>query len=241
MANPWMPGLIHDPGRGAGYQAGRNRMWMVVNHDTGGTNSYTICKDGRPGYYTGLCQILLPKVGVPWQFTEIDAICYHAGSAQYGDYNPTGPGFEVERLQGEDLSPDQTMWLGRIFAWMESEWGMPNVHYWGPRFPPFAAAFNGYVNHSQIHPNPDGLSIEEWDMIHASAPSPPQGVKPMYDHFETNPANRDEIWWFSGAGRRHVGPDEWANIQADAAFKGTPAPKPFAGTKATFSTVPEVG
>lgn len=167
-----MPGLIHDPGRGAGYAAGQNRMFMAVDHDTGGTNSYNICKWGRDGYDTGLCQILLPKVGVPWQFTEIDAICYHAGSAQYGDYNPYGPGFEVERLQGEPLSPDQIHWLGEIGRWCESEWGLPNVHYWGPQFPPWGANFHGYVNHRDIHPNPDGLSPEEWAAVIGATPVP---------------------------------------------------------------------
>ncbi|HEY6564238.1 MAG TPA: hypothetical protein VIY86_07055 [Pirellulaceae bacterium] len=172
MPDPWMPGLIHDPGTGAGYNAGRNRMFMAVDHDTGGSNSYAICKNGRPGYDTGLCQILLPKVGIPWQFTEIDAICYHAGSAQYGDYNPYGPGFEVERFQGEELSPDQAHWLGRINAWCESEWGLPNVHYWGPRFPAWGANFHGHVNHRDIHPNPDGLSEPEWIRITAPIPDP---------------------------------------------------------------------
>jgi hypothetical protein len=163
-----MPGLRHDPGQSAGYNAGSNRMWMVVDHDTGGVNSYNVCKNGRPGYDAGLCQILLPKVGIPWQFCEIDAICYHAGSAQYGNYNDDGPGFEVERLQGEPLSPDQTHWLGEINRWLAAEWGVPNVHYWGPQFPWRQADFHGHVNHRDIHPNPDGLSQAEWDAVTGS-------------------------------------------------------------------------
>jgi len=162
MPDPWMPGLRHDPGRSAGYNAGRNRMWMAVDHDTGGNNSYEICKWGRQGYNAGLCQVLFPKQGVPWQFCEIDALCYHAGSAQYGDYNPFGPGFEVERLQGEPLSDDQATWIGRVFAWCESEWRLPNIHYWGPQFGWWQANFHGHVNHRDIHPNPDGLSPAEW-------------------------------------------------------------------------------
>jgi hypothetical protein len=149
-------------------------MFMAVDHDTGGTNSYEICKNGRPGYDTGLCQILLPKVGVPWQFTEIDAICYHAGSAAYGDYNPYGPGYEVERLQGEPLTDDQATWLGRINAWADAEWGLPNVHYWGPQYGPWQANFHGSVNHRDIHPNPDGLSPTEWASLGAGAPTPDQ-------------------------------------------------------------------
>jgi len=172
MPDPWMPGLRHDPGRSAGYNAGRNTMWMVVDHDTGGTNSYNVCKWGREGYRAGLCQILLPKVGVPWQFCEIDAICYHAGSTQYGNYNDDGPGLEVERLQGEALSVDQTAWLGRINAWLASEWGVPNYHYQGPRFGWWQADFHGHVNHRDIHPNLDGLSPPEWAAVTGNAPGP---------------------------------------------------------------------
>jgi len=148
-------------------------MYMAVEHDTGGANSYNICKWGREGYNAGLCQILLPKVGTPWQFCEIDAICYHAGSSQYGDYNPFGPGFEVERFQGEPLSPDQAEWMGRIIKWLESEWGLPAVHYWGPQFPWWGADFHGHVNHRDIHPNPDGLSNDEWNRcLGAAGPGP---------------------------------------------------------------------
>jgi hypothetical protein len=166
-----MPGLRHDPGRGAGYPVGRCAMQFVVHHDTGGTNSYWVCKDGRPGYETGLCQILLPKVGVPWQFSEIDSVAYHCGSsADYdrdGDadnYNRTGPGLEVERLQGEPLSEDQAHWLGEIGRWLESEWDIPNVQYRGVPLTD-ADNFHGHVNHRDLHPNPDGLSVAEWAQV----------------------------------------------------------------------------
>jgi hypothetical protein len=180
MADAWMPGLNHDPGRSAGYNAGRCRMQFVVHHDTAGANSYNICKWGRPGYNAGLCQILLPKEGVPWQFCEIDALSYHAGSQAYGDFNPFGPGFEVERLgHQEALSPDQVRWLGEIHRWMAAEWGVPNVQYRGPQYG--ASGWHGHVNHSDLHPNPDGLTYPEWDTVTgASAPGPgrPQGENP---------------------------------------------------------------
>lgn len=207
MPNPWMPGLRHDPGRSAGYNAGRNRMFMAVDHDTGGTNSYEICKWGRQGYNAGLCQILLPKIGVPWQFCEIDAICYHAGSSQYGDYNPYGPGYEVERLQGEGLSPDQIHWMGEINRWVASEWGLPNVHYWGPQFPPWGANFNGSVNHRDIHPNPDGLSLEEWNLI-------TQGSE------EFTVGNMDDIAQWEKDTRAVI-----LNALVGDAWKGVPAPQ----------------
>ena len=166
-----MPGLRHDPGRGAGYAAGRTRMQFVVHHDTAGTNSYDICKWGRPGYDTGLCQILLPKEGAPWQFCEIDAVCYHAGSNVYGDYNSYGPGLEVERLShDEPLTADQIHWLGQIGRWLDAEWGIPNVQYLGPRGG--ADQFHGHVNHSDLHPNPDGLTTAEFAAVTATGPIP---------------------------------------------------------------------
>ncbi len=173
MPEPWMPGLRRDPGRSAGYPRGRTRMQWVKHHDTAGTNSYEICKWGREGYAAGLCQILLPKVGVPWQFCEIDALCYDSG-----DWNPWGPGIEVERLGAgqtfngavlavkQEATPDQTLWLGRINSWLEAEWGVPNVQYRGAQFG--AQGFKGHVSHFDIAYNPDGLTIAEWDAITAT-------------------------------------------------------------------------
>lgn len=179
MPDPWMPTLIHDPGTGAGYNAGRNAMQFVVLHDTGGTNSHDLCKNGRPGYNSSLCNILIPKDGAPWQFAEIDAETYHIGSSsdydhdgQPDDFNGWAPGIEVERLQGEALTDSQVEWLGEIVTWLHDEWGVPVVHFAGA----FGAVeqFRGFVNHRDIHPNPDGLSPEEWDLVIAqlSGPAP---------------------------------------------------------------------
>jgi hypothetical protein len=143
-------------------------MQMPVWHWTAGRDSYNICKD------RGLCQFLLPKEGAPWQFAEVDAVCYHASSAVYGHYNDDGPGMEIERLNGDDpLSPDQVMWSGRIVDWLAGEWGVPATHYWGPRFPWHQADYHGHVNHAQLHANSDGLSREEWDLITAGASPAP--------------------------------------------------------------------
>lgn len=225
MPNPWMPGLRHDPGAAAHYALGTNSMWMMVDHWTAGVNSYGICKDD------GLCQILLPKVGVPWQFAEINAKCYHAGSKAYGDYNGAGPGLEVERFANDPLSPDQKLWLGRINAWCASEWGLSNVHYWGPRFPWHQASFHGSVNHRDVHPNDDGISREEWDSLTAPATPIKKDDDPMLYVF--NPSAPTEIWCLAGNTRRHVSPDEWLF----AAFVGTKAIKVSA---AWFNSYPEV-
>jgi hypothetical protein len=193
-------------------------MQFVVHHDTGGTNSYWVCKDGRPDYDTGLCQILLPKVGVPWQFSEIDSVAYHCGSsADYdrdGDadnYNRAGPGLEVERRQGEPLTADQTQWLGKIGRWLESEWRIPNVQYRGAPLTD-ADNFRGHVNHRDLHPNPDGLSAAEWASVTVTEQPPKKkDDDPMLYVF--NPHAPSEIWCFAGNSRRHVTPDEWAFVQ----------------------------
>jgi len=250
MPNPWMPDLIQDPGAAATYPAGRNAMQFVVHHDTGGTNSYQICKDGRPGYGNSLCNILIPKTGTPWQFGPIDAVTYHCGStADYDhdgdqdDYNPVGPGIEVERLQGDELTASQALWLAKIGLWLETEWGIPNVQYRGAPLTD-ADNFHGHVNHRDLHPNPDGLSPAEWDAIVAlNTPPNPNLEDDMasIDFFATDPTDRRNVWWFGAAGRRHVSYDEWVIIQTDRAFKGLDPVKPFAGTPTMFSSTPVVG
>jgi hypothetical protein len=145
-------------------------MRMPVWHWTVGHDSRALCRD------KGLCQFLYPKVGAPWQFAEVDAVCFHAGSAVYGNYNDAGPGHEVERFPDEELTPDQTLWIARTIEWEADEWGVPPVHYWGPRFPAHGANFHGHVNHSDIHPNPDGLSAEEWKLVASPGPAPTEPV-----------------------------------------------------------------
>ncbi len=180
MPDVWMPGLIKDPGRSAGYNGGETSMTQwIKHHDTAGTDSYNVCKWGRPGYNVSLCQILIPKVGVPWQFCEINAIC-----ADSGDWNGWGPGIEVERLgasqtengEKEPLTSDQIHWLAEINLWLQSEWGMPNVMYDGPKFG--ATGFQGHVSHFDIAFNPDGLTVSEWIIVTATGGSdvvkPPQ-------------------------------------------------------------------
>jgi hypothetical protein len=178
MPNPWMPGIRHDPGASAGYEYGVNRMWMPIGHSTGGTNSYDICKNGRGGEGASLCQILFPKVGPPTQFCEINAVCWHAGSRTYGDYNDDGPGYEVERRwieaeqRWEELTDDQSHYTGEFVRWLASEWGVPDSHYWGPRLPYHQANFHGHVNHADVHPNLDGFTQDEWDRLTIGAPAP---------------------------------------------------------------------
>lgn len=206
MPDPWMTGLIRDPrDPGNPYPVARTRMQFAVHHDTAGTNSYSICKYGRAGYNNSLCNVLLPKIGAPWQFAPIDSLTYHAGSAQYGDYNGFGPGFEVERLShDEPLSEDQFFWLGRIGVWLATEWDLPNLQYRGAHGG--AIGWRGHVNHSDLHPNPDGLTFAEWDAIIAGvgtgpAPTLTQGDKMIaVVHIEGHTdlftvALDNKVWW----------------------------------------------
>lgn len=71
-------------------------------------------------------------------------------------------------------------------------------------------------------------------------PTNPYLMEDSMDFFATDPANRGSIWWFSAAGRRHVVPDEWGIIEADAALKGLTPPKPFAATPEMFREAPDV-
>ena len=179
MPSPWMPGLIHDPGsvctvpgRPYGYGKGLNRMERVKVHMTAGTNSYERCKNGTgtPWGIT-LCQILYPKVGVPWQFAPIDALCYDSG-----DFNDDGPGLEIEALETEvnyyrpglslfdGPNDNQRFWIGETARWLHSDWGTPLDLYAGPRFG--SDGFRGFVNHGDLDSQRrDGLSADEWARI----------------------------------------------------------------------------
>lgn len=190
MPNPWMAGLIRDPGRGAGYTVGRNRMELNKQHFTAGGDSYNLVKNGSAGAPSTLAFTLLPKVGVPWQFAEVDALCYDSGN-----WNDEGPGIEVERLASEQygpridirpglqaaepLTPDQTYWLGEIIRWLESEWGIPAVLYDGPRYG-VPAGWRGHVNHGDLDSQrSDGLTREEWAAVTGGGTPPKPRSKTM--------------------------------------------------------------
>lgn len=166
MPDLWLPGAVRDPGLNAGYRKGKNSMRMPVWHWTVGTDSRALCRD------QGLCNLLYPKVGAPFQFAEIDAFTFHAWSDAYGRYSGRGPGFEVERFPDEPLTDDQEHWIGQTIAWLHDEWDVPDVQYRGPRFPWHGADFHGHVNHRDLHPNPDGISEPEWDAVTVSPPAP---------------------------------------------------------------------
>lgn len=76
---------------------------------------------------------------------------------------------------------------------------------------------------------------DDWWTAGPVAPSNPYLEYQMDEFFATDPADRRNIWWFSGAGRRHISAGEWQAIAAQAAFRQLPPPKPFAGTPEMFA------
>jgi hypothetical protein len=179
VPDPWMPGAIRDPGRGAGYRVGRTQMTTCCMHATAGTNSYNIVKNGVPGAPSTLAQWLVPYDGPPWQFTEADALCYDSPP------NWDGPGIEIERPVVEyhtplsefrPLSGSQIHWTGQIVGWLHREWGFPLELYSGPRLQ--FLGFRGFCNHCDMTTQrSDGVNRQEWDQIVAASggvvPGPP--------------------------------------------------------------------
>jgi hypothetical protein len=156
MPDPWMPGAVRDPGALAGYARGTNNMQFSVCHFTAGTHSEGI---GKQGLFT----ILFPKVGPPIQYAEINALVWHAGVSPNGTYwNPYGPGAEWERLTADEpLTDDQYNWGAQWLNFNET-WGVPKIHYHGPRYYP--GDFRGFINHRDLcSDRSDGLSDAEWD------------------------------------------------------------------------------
>lgn len=119
----WIPGLIHLPGRQAGYASGRIQARLCVSHETVGANSTGI---GMDGYFN----FLYPKVGPAEQYAEWDAVSWHACN-----WNPYAHGHELERFQGEPMTEDQMHWIAYTFAWIEALSGQPigDSLYDGPR------------------------------------------------------------------------------------------------------------
>lgn len=162
MPDAWMPGAIRDPGELAGYARGSTSMQFAVCHYTAGTHSEPI---GKRGFFT----ILMPKQGPPIQYAEVNALVWHAGVSPSGTYwNPYGPGCEWERENGDvPLTDDQYQWGAAWLNFCES-WGIPKVHYSGPRY--FPGGFRGQINHRDLcSDRSDGLSDAEWDRMVALA------------------------------------------------------------------------
>lgn len=110
-----------------------------MQHFTVGRDSYSLIKN------QGLAAFLLPKVGVPWQFAEADAVTAHAC-----EWNRLGAGLEFERMNwNEPLTDDQIKWGGHIVRWFADNYGIPLVLHDGARLP-IGSPFRGSVNHGSL-------------------------------------------------------------------------------------------
>lgn len=179
MADVWLPGAHRDPGRNAGYNAGRSSMVRAVAHYTVGSDSRNV---GRDGYFHWLIHRDASRENGCTQYAEIDAITWHAANAG----NPYGPGIEWERMttggmnaeglsNAQPLTDNQRAWGTRIIDFCAA-WGITAALYDGPRFG--AGGWRGWVNHQAIDSSrSDGLLRAEWNAMTSGAPAPDEPVE----------------------------------------------------------------
>lgn len=166
MPEPWMPGLVHDPGAAAGYKLtydqrdGHNLMECAKLHYTAGYRGgdYPI---GLKGYF----QFYVLKDGTPVQFAEADAYCMDSGN-----WNKYGPGIEFERLNdSEPLTDHQIEWGGKIIRWLSSSYGIPLTFYdtGGDNAKRVDPPFEGFITHRSLRQpgHVDYISQDDWDRM----------------------------------------------------------------------------
>jgi hypothetical protein len=196
VSKQWLDGATRTPGFNAGYTNGKTLMQFVVEHFTVGRNSHGI---GLDGYFN----MLIPKVGPPFQYAEWDAYTFHAGP-----WNRYGPGIEFERLGwDEPLTEDQLFWGGCAAVQLHEDWGIPLDHYQGPRFG--AANYQGFVDHGDLDPmRSDGVSHADWlTMIRNN-----HTENPNKDVIEMLYKTKDGQFWLPCAGGFQPISDGWAYV-----------------------------
>ena len=164
MSEPIYPGAVWDPGRNAGYMAGRTRMDVAVAHFTVGVHSEAI---GRRGFFTWL----IGRDGLVTQFAEADALTWHAG-----EWNVYGPGIEVEyysEVDGDTVFTDAALGAtSGLIHWLNAEWGIPLTYYDGPRQSP--SDQRGFMSHRslvQTEQHYDYWPQSDWDAM-VAPPTP---------------------------------------------------------------------
>lgn len=154
------PGAYWDPGVNAGYHGGHNRMELAVAHYTVGRDSSGI---GRQGYFTWL----VARDGMIRQFAEADAVTWHAC-----EWNPRGPGIEVEYLPGMDdvmfTDAARTACSGLVH-WLNTDWGIPLTYYDGLRLA-VGTPYSGFISHRALHEvqcdeHYDSWPQADWDLM----------------------------------------------------------------------------
>lgn len=200
----WFPGAIRDPGKNVNYRSGRTSNQMDVAHFTVGTDSRALIRNN------GLAAFLFPKQGPPFQFAQADSVTAHAC-----EFNRKGCGYEVERLNwDEPFTADQTRWVGEVLRWRNAEYGVPLVHYGGPRLPT-DTGFRGIANHgSLVHhacdQHTDGWTDAEFQAAVGSVTTPASVKKDRHMKFIQNTDQDLGIWQTDGIVKSHVTAELWA-------------------------------
>lgn len=169
----WMPGIAHDPGTNAGYNAGMPRMDTLVLHYTAGAygGDYDV---GKRGYFNFYCPRDMPAV----QFAEGNALTWHAG-----EWNDAGPGIEMERRDDSYAYTDHQLHdLGRIAHWLHDRYGIPLDRFYdtggdnNARIGEGASAGTCITHRSLAQSggwHSDYLTHDEWNRALGGAPAPP--------------------------------------------------------------------
>lgn len=166
----WIDGLVHLPGRNAGYRAGRITLRSAVRHETVGRNSRQI---GLNGYFP----FLLPKEDPAEQYGEWDSTHWHAC-----EWNAWSFGLELERFPGEPMTANQVWWAAYIILAIQEHTGQALTLDWIDE--PIASPTSGpagYLNHGALliracDPHSDGWTFDEWQQIlTAIGGAPPAG------------------------------------------------------------------
>jgi N-acetylmuramoyl-L-alanine amidase len=199
------PGAEWLPGRNAGYAGGQAAMTATICHYTVGRDSTGI---GLDGYFT----FLVSRDGHIKQFCEADALCWHAGEANW-----VGPGIEIEFLdEPEGIFTDAARdACGGLLHWLHDLYGIPLTMYDGDRIPP--EAMREFVTHrsvlqSQGHSN--WWPREDWDRMVAGAPGPGQGDDDDMKGLWIRRDNEPFVWLLFGGYRIACGGKGQVDVMA---------------------------
>ena len=155
------------PGRMAGYARGRNALRACVLHYTVGIDSAGI---GKRGFFNWLVR----RNGEVVQFAPADALTWHAG-----EWNPDGPGIELEYLERVDgpkpaniVTPQQTASAGKLIRWLHTTTAIPLTFYDGP--PRIRRGYRGWLTHRslvQAQPHTDFITAAQWSAMIGGGPA----------------------------------------------------------------------
>jgi N-acetylmuramoyl-L-alanine amidase len=216
------PAAIWNPGRNAGYNAGRNAMRACVCHYTVGRNSTGI---GVDGYF----HFLVSRDGTVQQFAELDAVTWHCGDP----YNGLGPSIEVEYLdEPEMFTPSQLDACGALVRWVADQ-GIP-LHYYdtGGDNDLRVWEHDGFLSHRACQSSADWhydyWEQADWDaMIGGPVPLPPAHIPILEVEGMFTYTTPDTHVWLWGGGHPVVISWEEAMFWANTTNAGAPCIRHF--------------